>query len=404
MTTNIGVRSKLPKITAPRRSEAKPRRVLFVTDFYLQDVLAGVVDHAREAGWELDANMRFHGLLPPLVEPCDGILATVTSERVRDWLAGRTNCPIVRMISTEFDLPYPAIEPDYAAAGRAGARHMLELGHIHYAFYSTFDLADVRAAREAFEAELAAAGRRAYRLDFLAANPARDPFQVGSEERHSWLVNELKRLPKPLAIMSDDDRRALGLLTACDLAGLRVPEDVAVLGCDNHFVEQGMARIPLSSVDMNFRGVGREAAALLGRLMRGGKPVAPVVKVPPAGVVARRSTATFVTESHGITAAVLYLREHFREPLRVARLARAAGMSERGFELEFKRRVGHTAREELQRARVACVARLLRDTNLKLDAIAVESGFSSASKLCKAFASVLGQNPTAWRQRGNGEP
>lgn len=116
-------------------------------------------------------------------------------------------------------------------------------------------------------------------------------------------------------------------------------------------------------------------------------------------MVARRSTATFITESPEITAAVLHLREHFREPLRLEELARRAGLSKRTFELEFKQRVGRTAREELQRVRLACAARLLRDTELKLDAVAVESGFSSGRKLCPGFAEVYGLSPHAWRLR-----
>jgi transcriptional regulator GlxA family with amidase domain len=115
--------------------------------------------------------------------------------------------------------------------------------------------------------------------------------------------------------------------------------------------------------------------------------------------MARQSTATFVTNSAGITAAVRYLREHFNERPRLAELAQRAGLSVRIFESEFKRHVGHSAREELQRARIACAARLLRDTKLKVDAIAVESGFGSASKLCGAFAKTYGFSPNAWRQR-----
>ena len=391
----------MPFTSAPGRGRNKPRRVLFVSDFYLEEVLAGIVDHARSAGWELNANMRFHGLLPTPKEGCDGILTTVHGERVRNWLA-RRNCPIVRMITTPFDLPYPAAEVDYAAAGRMGARHLLELGHVHYAFWSLYDIADVRDSRGAFEEELIAAGRRTHRLDFAAAHPGRDPFQVKSTDRHRWLVHELKRLPKPLAIMTDDDRRGIELLAACGLAGLRVPEDVAILGCDNHWVEVEMARVPLSSVNTNLRGVGKEAAALLDRLMRGRKPPAGVIKVPPTGIVARRSTATFVTDSPAITAAVLHLRENFNRPLGLTGLARKAGMSERAFRTEFKRLVGRTAREELLHARLSSAARLLRDTNLKLEVVAAKSGFGSAAHLCRFFAEAHGVSPNAWRQRAKG--
>jgi LacI family transcriptional regulator len=393
---DIRLREPRSQVVIQGRS-GKPRRVLFVTDFYLENVLAGIVDYAREAGWELDANMRLHGYLPPVADAA-GILAMIQTDRVREWLA-RQQCPVVRMIATPFDLPYPAVEADYRAAGQAGARHLLALGNVHYAFYWQEDQRDSLEALGGFEAELALARRLVHRLNLAAAFPGRKVFEVVREERQRWLASELSRLPRPLAIMSDDDRRGVGLIGACDLAGLRVPEDVTILGCDNHWVEQGMSRIPLSSVDMNFKGLGREAAASLDRIVRGATPPATVIKVPPIGVVARQSTATFITDSPGITAAVIHLREHFREPLRLALLARRAGMSERVFQLEFKRRVGHSAREEIQRARLSCAAGLLRDTALKLEAIATESGFGSATELCRVFADVYGTSPNVWRDR-----
>ncbi len=376
---------------------------MFVTDFYLEGLLAGIVEYARDAGWMLDANMRLHGRFPP-VEEAAGILATVQSARVRNWLAARRNCPIVRLIVARFELPYPAVEADYAAAGRAGARHLLELGHVHLAYYSQFMMSDAREAQDGFVAELAAAGRRPHILDLSAAFPRRDSFDIVREERHRWLAGELNRLPKPLAVMCDDDRRALELVAACNLAGLRVPEDVAILGCDNHWVEQCLSPILLSTVDMNFQGIGWKAASLLDQLMQGAPPPSAIIKVPPVGVVARRSTATFITDSPAVTAAVVHLREHFREPLRLPELARQAGLSERVLETEFKRRVGRSPREELRRARLACAARLLRDTDLKLAAVAAESGFGSAAKLCENFAKVHGLSPSAWRQRAKGGP
>lgn len=376
----------------------KPRRILFVTDFYLEGLLTGIVEYARNAGWILDANMRLHGRFPP-AEKAAGILATVQSARVRNWLALHQSCPVVRMIVARFELPYPAVEADYTEAGRAGARHLLELGHVHLAYYSHFIMSDARDAQEGFVRELAAAGRNAYVLDLSAAFPKRDSFDIVREERHRWLADQLKRLPKPLAVMCDDDRRALELVAASELAGLRVPEDVAILGCDNHWVEQGLSPISLSTVDMNFKGIGWKAAWLLDQLMQGTSPPAGIIKIPPAGVVSRRSTATFITDSPAVTAAVVHLREHYREPLRLAELAYQAGLSERVLETEFKRCVGRPPREELRRARLSCAARLLRDTDLKLAAVAAESGFGSAAKLCENFAKAYGLSPNAWRQR-----
>lgn len=381
-----------------------PKRVLFITDFYQEEVLLGVVEHAREAGWELISNMRFHGMFPSETE-ADGILVTAVGPRVRRWMRKWENTAIVQIGWEVPDWPYPSVEVDYEEAARVAARHLLELGHVHHAFYSLVSREEVHLMKAAFEAELGLAGLSARRLDFEAVHGPQ-ALEVPREERLRWLARQLSAMKKPLAVMGDDDRRALELMAACELAGLRVPEDVAIVGCENRNIEGLMAPVPLSSVDPNWRRVGREAAVLLDGLMSArvtppgvGTTAAERIRIPPRGVVARASTATFVTDSSGITRALLHIRGNFPQPIRLNGLARMAGMAERQFRDEFKRLVGRGPRAEIHRARLACAARLLRDTDLKLDAIAVESGLGTARKLCEIFAEVHQMTPTAWRQQ-----
>jgi transcriptional regulator GlxA family with amidase domain len=47
---------------------------------------------------------------------------------------------------------------------------------------------------------------------------------------------------------------------------------------------------------------------------------------------------------------------------------------------------------------------LLRDSDLKLEAIAMESGFGSAAQLCRFFARAYGSSPNVWRERMKGNP
>jgi LacI family transcriptional regulator len=390
---------EIPHHPPPSAHGPELQRVLYVTDFYIEELLLGVVEFARESDWDLIANMRFHGCFPS-EKHSDGILATVNTPRVAKWLADRPDCSIVRMLATPLeDLPYPAVEVDYYSAGRLGARHLLELGHKEFAFYWMFDVPDAAEIRLGFAAEMEAANRPVHWMLMSAAFPGRDIFAVPRDERLAWLDNQLLHLPRPIAIMCDDDRRALEILHSAERAGLKVPEEIAILGCDNHAVELGMARIPLSSVQIDFREIGYRAAELLHDIMSGRPAPSEPIKVPAKKVVARRSTATFVTDNPGITAAVLHLREHFHTPLRVEQLARIAGVSTRVFEIQFRRCVGCCAREAIHRARLACAARLLLDSDLKLDAIAVESGFGSGKYLSAAFTKVYGLGPSVWRQQ-----
>ncbi|MFD0892073.1 substrate-binding domain-containing protein [Luteolibacter ambystomatis] len=385
-----------PHVTA-LPTPPRPKRVLFVTDFYQEEVLDGIVDHAGPAGWELIANMRFHGKFPGETE-ADGILAVAIEDRVREWLEKWKGTPVVNIGAPYPGLEGPSVNTDYMEAARTGARHLMELGHTSFAFYSLTDFTESPAIFAAYQNELAKFNLTVTHANFAAVH-GRDAIDVPRAERLRWLADQLLALKKPLAVMSDDDRRSLELIAACNMAGLRVPEDVSILGCENRSVECRMARVPLSSVDMNWRGVGRAAAALLERLMVGHPAETDQLQVPTRGVVARASTATFVTESEGITRSILHIRQHFPESMKMKDLAQMAGMTERSFRTEFKRLVGRSPRSEIQRARLASACSLLRDTDLKLDAIAMESGFGTAQKLCEVFAETLGTTPGGWRQK-----
>ena len=53
------------------------------------------------------------------------------------------------------------------------------------------------------------------------------------DNRRSWLVQKLRPLPRPLGVLAYNDGVAANVIDACGSAGIRVPEEVAVLGVDN---------------------------------------------------------------------------------------------------------------------------------------------------------------------------
>src|SRR5206468_6349613 len=102
------------------------------------------------------------------------------------------------------------------------------------------------------------------------------------------LSDWLKQQQKPIAVLAANDLRAREVLDACRLAGLHVPEEIAVLGVNDDELICEMANPPLSSVAHNARRIGYEAAAMLHRLMVGKRVVADIV-IDPLGMKARHS-------------------------------------------------------------------------------------------------------------------
>ncbi|WP_027146263.1 LacI family DNA-binding transcriptional regulator [Mesorhizobium sp. WSM3626] len=93
---------------------------------------------------------------------------------------------------------------------------------------------------------------------------------------------------KPDAVFCGNDQIARGVIDALRERGLGVPNDVGVIGFDNWEIVAEATRPPLTSVDMNLAGLGREAGLTLLSLF-GGKPATPGIRKLPCRLVVRQS-------------------------------------------------------------------------------------------------------------------
>jgi len=100
------------------------------------------------------------------------------------------------------------------------------------------------------------------------------------------------------AVMASNDESALGAMSALKEAGLRIPEDVAVIGFDNRL--EGAAHEPgLSSIHVPLFDIGYRAVELILQRIKGNEPIAETVKVETR-LVSRQSCGCG-TDGHEIT-------------------------------------------------------------------------------------------------------
>ena len=382
----------------PRASAARrPRKVQFFCDYYLAEVHAGVVDYARTAGWSL-YDGKCYDLENPYTEPGDGMLTIVARPRLDAWLKTQT-CPVVQLLSLiGGERPFPVVGTDAGAIGTMAAEHFLTLGSPNCVYYRVWHPDGREASWERFAATLEAAGRTAHLIDFAVGQTHEELTRSGRQERWNWLAEQLRPLRRPLAVFIMDDRYVNDLFEVASLLGWSIPEDLAVLGEGDRSLVLGKLPISVSSVDSNLHGVGWEGAAWLDRILDGEAPPTKPIGVPPGRVVARQSTATFVCEDPAVSAAVNFLRAHYHESIQVADVAQVAHLSTRSLQSSFKQVVGCTISDELSRLRLAHATRLLRETDLKLESVAHESGLGSAKYLCEVFRPAFQTTPAAYRE------
>jgi LacI family transcriptional regulator len=182
---------------------------------------------------------------------------------------------------------------DDVAVGKMATEHLIQIGceriaHIRGPATST-GIDRLKGYKDAL-----AKHRIPLNEDMISAPRTTDveSFSNGTEGMERLL--ELK--PRPDAVFCYNDPAAIGAIDAILRSGLRVPEDIAVVGCGNlHY--NSYLRIPLSSVDQHTDQIGAQAARVaLSLLETKGSPRRKVVLLQPELIVRtsskiKRSTA-----------------------------------------------------------------------------------------------------------------
>jgi LacI family transcriptional regulator len=179
----------------------------------------------------------------------------------------------------------PRVGNDDVAAGRLAAEHLLDRGFVHFGFVGSGQHFFSISRERGFVNRIEEAGIAVHSYH----EPPRQPFDTVGRLwlQHRTVGRWLSSLPRPIGVMAADDAWALQLTEVCRQVGLRVPEDVSIIGIENDELLCNLARPTLSTVQPDARRVGVEAARLLDRLLHGRKPPRRPLLLKPAGVVPR---------------------------------------------------------------------------------------------------------------------
>lgn len=361
---------------------------------YGRGLLEGVIRYHHEHGpWSI--YFQPHGLGAPAPSWLknwhgDGILARINDQEMARVIR-QTGLPAVDL---RFSLPrlgLPAVGIENHAIVRMAFTHLADCGFRHFGFcgIARRQSAWMDLRRDLFEQEVRTAGYTCYHFQ----EPAADTWEEEQDQLANWVLS----LPKPIGVMACNDDRGQQLLDACRRANVLVPDEVAVIGVDNDEILCNLAEPPLSSVDINTRQVGYEAAALLARLMAGEPaPTAPLL-LPPRGVVRRTSTDVLATDDPELSMTVRYLREHACEGLRVKELEHISCLSRREIERRMRKLLGRSPKEEITRVQLDKAQRLLLETDLPVATIGEKCGYSQAKYFSQVFRARFGLPPGAYR-------
>ena len=294
-------------------------------------------------------------------------------------------------------LDVPVVDVDHAAVGRLAAEYFIARRYRHFGYFGSGVARCARLRQASFSEVLSKIGGevRACHIEYLPRLSSRASWKRVNAQVRSWL----KELPKPVAVLADHDVAAHDLADMCQLLGLRVPDDVAILGVDDDELECQLAFPPLSSVAIPAQRIGFEAARLLDRILSGRRAAQRTVFLPPIRVVTRHSTSTFAVDEPIITAALHYIHNHVAEPLRVSTIAAELVVRRRVLERKFRELLGRSVLTEIHRARIEHLKELLASTDLRMSEVAEQSGFSTPQQMATLFRKVTALAPGQFRRQ-----
>ena len=366
---------------------------------YGRGLIEGVMRYSREQGdWTISFEPRGLEAPPPWLVKWrgDGILARLPKPEMARSVAAK-GLPVVDLYSSARPSGLPMVGGDNPLIARLALDHFWERGLRQFA-YCGLPAGENRyiAQRGDDFCRLAEAAGGSCAL-FAAQTSALAVADWDREQERiaAWL----RRLPKPVGVLACFDERGFQVVNACRQAGLRVPEEVAVLAVGNDALLCEMATPAMSSIDLDAQWTGYEAAALLDRLMQGARPPRHPICIAPRGVVARRSTDVLAVEDADVAAALRFIRDRAADGLRVEDVLRHVAVSSSVLERKFRHFLGRTPKAELLRVQMARAKELLAETDLPLKELAQRCGFGSEKYFSDAFCRVNGIRPGVYRRQ-----
>jgi LacI family transcriptional regulator len=343
----------------------------------------------------------------------DGIICQIYDDRLAK-VYRETGKPVVEVFESRAKSEFPRVLPDDVATGELAARHFLERGFRHFAYFGAPGMIWSREREAGFREEIQKTFRarananpdgQSNEFTFASYGSAGDSaaLEGPNERRAAAMGSWLKSLPRPLALFSTSDTWGFELLQSAREVGLQVPEDVAILGVDDEALLCEIAHPPLSSIRIGAEQIGRVAVYLLDEMMKGRRIPGDIKRVPPIEVVTRQSTDVLAVDDSDVAAALRHIRHHAVEGLSVKQLLDEVPVNRRTLERRFVSVLGHTPLEEIRRIRLER-AKVLLQTDLPVYEVAKQSGFATPEYMATSFLQSTGMTPTAYRRQFTPRP
>ena len=329
--------------------------------------------------------------------------AIIGQFRPDDDLAAFRNHGIIP-IAQDYKLRFPDfinISGDYILSGEICADYLIDKRVKSFGFYGLNGFVWSDGRRDGFVSRIRARVPDAS-VSILEKNSSGQAWWYDLDRLTDWLVS----LPKPVAILACDDNRAYYIIEASKQGGkgMRIPEDIMVLGVDNDEMLCQLSDPQLSSLNQATEEAGYNTARLIDRLLslppgRRFDRVEDII-VRPTFITARRSTDAFIHSNPYISRVMYFINSNLSSRLNVGDVVSQVPMSRRLLESTFRQEVGISIYQYIIQARIYKMKDLIINGRSPLEA-ADELGIDYKI-IARNFKRIIGMTPGEFARRSPG--
>ncbi|TDO84362.1 LacI family transcriptional regulator [Halanaerobium saccharolyticum] len=287
-----------PNINARSLSTKKSYNLGLILDYldpYFSDIVNSIEKSSREKNYNLILSMlnnkSFEEIINNLLyqSSIEGILIGGTKKlikknRIFNKLK-KLNVPIVLIAHYFNDIP--SINIDDFRGGYLAAEHLIELGHQKIAIITGPDYENRKDSQQRLMGYKKAITENSIEL-------REDYILEGNYSYHSGYQNMKKLLGNrelPTAVFAAEDQMALGALKAAYELGVRIPEDISLIGFDN-IIQSRYSTPSLTTISQPRREMGRAAINLLVSLIENEKDEFKEQQIFTPKLISRESTCS----------------------------------------------------------------------------------------------------------------
>jgi LacI family transcriptional regulator len=359
-----------------------------------RELMRGINRFALESGnWMLmPLDIRAGMVSKPVLQKLDGLIGSFRTSVLNVDLPVELADRLVGISYWDRELPIPRVVNDVELTGRWAAEYFLQRGYRNFRF-----VGDQAYPENWTSTGAAAAFEERLHEDGLACQDLRlTDVEAGGAE-----------IEFPTAVFAYTDIAARQLANLLKLAGISVPEQVAILGVGNDLLEREMSSTPLSSIVVDAQRIGFEAATLLNQMISnvsGCLPTKSLHKIPPLRIETRASSDSLASDDPVLCRALQLIRQEIPRLKSVRQCAELVGVSRRSLEDRFRRELDRTVYKVMLEVRVEFTKRLLLETDMKLARVAEAAGYGDDRMLSVIFRRHTGLTPSSFRKNRRGTP